>query len=179
VPGEVVLDIACGTGTTLMEIGKRVGPAGRAIGVELSPDMARIAQHKIEGSGLRTELVVCRAEALELDVRADAMLFCYTHDVLQSGAALANLMRFAKPECRIVVAGMMFQPWLMGWPLNLFTALRARHYLTTFHGLRDPCAKLRGFGVSMRHLRYFHLGTSYLARGRLRAAPAETGRAPR
>ena len=38
-PGEVVLDLGCGGGFDIFLAGPKVGPAGRAIGVDMTPDM--------------------------------------------------------------------------------------------------------------------------------------------
>ncbi len=43
--GQTVLDIACGTGAKLLELASRVGPHGKVIGIDHSPEMAIVAQH--------------------------------------------------------------------------------------------------------------------------------------
>ena len=43
-PGERVLDVACGTGLIARLAAERVGPAGTVTGVDLSPDMVRVAR---------------------------------------------------------------------------------------------------------------------------------------
>ncbi|HJQ84811.1 MAG TPA: methyltransferase domain-containing protein, partial [Candidatus Binatia bacterium] len=35
-PGERVLDLGCGCGTTTLELARRVGPSGTVLGVDLS-----------------------------------------------------------------------------------------------------------------------------------------------
>lgn len=58
-PGQTVFDVACGTGATLLELACRVGPRGRVIGIDHSPEMAAIARQRIAASGVRNiELVV-------------------------------------------------------------------------------------------------------------------------
>lgn len=42
--GERVLDVACGTGVVTRAAAKRVGPAGRVVGVDLNPGMIGVAQ---------------------------------------------------------------------------------------------------------------------------------------
>lgn len=43
-PGEHVLDVACGTGVLTSYVAKSVGPKGRVVGLDLSPDMLTIAR---------------------------------------------------------------------------------------------------------------------------------------
>ena len=43
-PGDAVLDVACGTGLSFPLLEEAIGPAGRLVGVELSPEMAAIAR---------------------------------------------------------------------------------------------------------------------------------------
>jgi ubiquinone/menaquinone biosynthesis C-methylase UbiE len=42
--GERVLDVACGTGVVARAAAKRVGPAGRVVGVDLNPGMIAVAR---------------------------------------------------------------------------------------------------------------------------------------
>jgi cytochrome c1 len=131
------------------------------------PEMAAVAQIRVAGAcGVaRVVLQVAAVEEAPLDTPADAMLFCYTQDVLQNPRALAHLMRHAKPRARVAVAGIRFLSWWWAAPINLYTAVRARRYLTTYRRLRDPCHALRGYCSDLRMVRSFHAGTSYLAVG--------------
>jgi len=51
-PGEVVLDLGSGGGFDVFIAGRKVGPAGRAIGVDMTPEMITKARHNIGVSGL-------------------------------------------------------------------------------------------------------------------------------
>ena len=44
VPGELVADIGCGPGITTVDLARRVGPSGTAIGVDVSPRMIEAAE---------------------------------------------------------------------------------------------------------------------------------------
>jgi ubiquinone/menaquinone biosynthesis C-methylase UbiE len=52
-PGDSVLDVACGTGANFPLLLDHVGPAGRVVGVDLSPDVLAIAMEGVRrvGSG--------------------------------------------------------------------------------------------------------------------------------
>ena len=52
-PGERVLDIGCGAGTTVLELARRVDPGGHVLGADVSePSVAR-ARERIMTAGLR------------------------------------------------------------------------------------------------------------------------------
>ena len=51
-PGEVVLDHACGAGMDLLLAARRVGPTGKAIGVDMTPAMRDCATVPAELAGL-------------------------------------------------------------------------------------------------------------------------------
>jgi ubiquinone/menaquinone biosynthesis C-methylase UbiE len=53
-PGDSVLDIACGTGANFALLDERVGPAGRVVGVDLSPDMLAVAAERCGARGATT-----------------------------------------------------------------------------------------------------------------------------
>jgi ubiquinone/menaquinone biosynthesis C-methylase UbiE len=50
-PGNVVLDVACGTGLSFPLIMQAIGPDGRLIGIEMSPEMLAIAHEKVNRQG--------------------------------------------------------------------------------------------------------------------------------
>ena len=165
-PGEVVFDVACGTGPTLPVLSSLVGPAGRVIGIEQSPEMAAFARVRAaEAREANIEVIEAPVEDAALSHRADALLFCYTHDVLQNPRALVNLFAAAKPGARVAVAGVRHVTWWLA-PVNLWTCWRARHYLSTFRGLSHPWTPLRAYCPDLTVVRTYHAGTSYLATGR-------------
>ena len=47
-PGEVVVDLGCGGGIDVLLAAKKVGPAGRAIGIYMTPEMIDRARAKVE-----------------------------------------------------------------------------------------------------------------------------------
>jgi SAM-dependent methyltransferase len=169
-PGDTVYDVACGTGAVLSELARRVGTTGRVIGIEQSPDMAGRAAARFPGSALpsNVELLVCPVEQARPAAPADALLFCFTHDVLQSPRALDRLMASVRPGARIAVLGLRLLPWWWGAPINLWNLWRGRRYLTTYRGLRAPWKLLAQRVGDLRVVARFHLGTSYLAIGRAR-----------
>lgn len=68
---------------------ERIGPTGAVVGVDQSPDMLAVARHRIGAHGwTNVTLIESAVEEVELPMKADAALFCATHDVLQSEEAL-------------------------------------------------------------------------------------------
>lgn len=172
-PGETVFDIACGTGPTLPALAAAVGPAGTVVGVELCPEMALRARQRIAASGLGSSVEVMESavETLHCSRPADAVLLCYTHDVLQSPAAIERLIACAKPGARVVVLGMKTLPWLWAWPANLFNLYRARRYLTTYKNMRWPWRLLEERGTALREVHTALWGSAYIASGTLPLEP--------
>ena len=165
-PGETVFDVGCGTGKSLAALSRACGPQGRVVGIEQSPEMAAQARAHLAECVAPTVLLEEPVEELRTELRADAMLFCYTHDVLQSAAAVARLAQLAKPGCRVAVTGIRYVPWSWGFALNLFTAWRARGYISSVSGLDEPYRHLAAACSEFRIVRTYHCGTSYLAIGR-------------
>lgn len=165
--GETVIDVACGSGAMLPSLGRAVGSKGRVIGIEQCPEMAAIARERVALAGLKNvEIINAPAEDVNLESEADAVLFCYAHDVLQSDEAVERVLRAARPGARIVAAGAR----LIGWwaaPVNVWKLWRSRHYVTTFRGLREPAARLALRCPDWRVVGTHVFGTSYLAVGHL------------
>src|SRR4029077_14929495 len=55
-PGEVVLDLGSGGGFDCFLIGPKVGASGRAIGVDMTPDMLAKARRNLAAYRARTKL---------------------------------------------------------------------------------------------------------------------------
>jgi ubiquinone/menaquinone biosynthesis C-methylase UbiE len=91
-PGDSVLDIACGTGANFALLDERVGPAGRVVGVDLSPDMLAVAAERVRRTGSdNLTLIEAGVEDAELPGEFEGALFALAHDVLQSKPALDNV----------------------------------------------------------------------------------------
>lgn len=163
--GAQVLDVASGTGLSFAALVKRVGPSGRIVGVEVSPEMAAIARERVRRAGwANVQTLVGDAASVDLGrARFDAVLFHYTHDVLQAPEALAHLFAHVRPGARVAVAGLKTtHPLLV--PLNLSAWWRGRKYRTTDANLRTPWVNLLRF-VPDFSWETTYLGTGYVGVG--------------
>jgi ubiquinone/menaquinone biosynthesis C-methylase UbiE len=59
-PGDRVIDVGCGCGETTIEIARRVGPAGRAVGLDISAPMVARARDRAP-AGAAVEFVLADA----------------------------------------------------------------------------------------------------------------------
>ena len=145
-PGEVILDIGCGTGLNFAAILDGIGPSGRLIGVELSRSMLDQARARIERHGwTNVELVQADVAQADIPATADGALLCGVHDVMRSPASLANVLDHLRTHGRIVAAGPKWVPWRRSGALaaNFTTWKMNRDYVTTFEGFRQPWSHLQ------------------------------------
>jgi len=106
-PGERVLDIGCGPGTTVLELAKHVGPGGHVLGADVSqPSVAR-TRERIAATGLRqAEAVVADASVRpfapdSFDLAFSRFGIMFFSDPM---AAFANVRRAMKPGGRLALA---------------------------------------------------------------------------
>lgn len=164
---DTVLDVACGTGLSFPLIEEGIGPEGRLIGVDLSPQMLEKAQERVTHGGWQNvTLIESPIEDAAIPAAVDAFFFHFTHDVMRSPAAIDNVFRHARPGARVVSAGAKRAPsWAV--PVNLVMSRISRRYVTTFDGFDRPWSHLREFVPDLR-VKAVLFGAAYIAWGRTR-----------
>jgi SAM-dependent methyltransferase len=97
-PGDVVLDIGCGAGQTLLQLAEHVGPEGHVIGVDIAPLLLEIASRRTARLG-QVRLIEADAQSLDLpEASADALFSRFGVMAFNDpAAAFANFHRMLKP----------------------------------------------------------------------------------
>ena len=171
-PGQLVLDVGCGTGLCFGLLRDKVGARGAVVGIEESPEMATVAREHIAEEGWRNVTVVqSRAEDAEIAGAADAALFCAVHDILQSPDALRNVMSSLRPGAWVAAGGGKWAPPVMV-AVNLQVRMFHAPYVRSFEGFERPWNHLERLieGVDVREMAF---GSGYIVTGRTPArAPA-------
>jgi demethylmenaquinone methyltransferase/2-methoxy-6-polyprenyl-1,4-benzoquinol methylase len=89
-PGDRVLDVCAGTGASLAEVRRAVGPSGLAVGVDFTPAMlARAEGHRVLGDALRLPFP---DDAFDAAVSAFAL-----RDVADQGRCIEEMVRVTRP----------------------------------------------------------------------------------
>ena len=173
-PGDVVLDVGCGTGMSFEPIQAAIGPTGRLVGIEPSPEMLAAARARVGDAGwANVTLLASSAEEAALPEPADAVLFAFTHDVVRSPEALGNVLAQVRPGGRLAAAG---PKWTVTAPhLNPLVWQVARQFVTTFDGFRRPWTELER-AVPDLAVEEACFGCVYLAWGKVAGWPGN-GRA--
>jgi SAM-dependent methyltransferase len=102
-PADLVLDVGSGTGRALPALAAAVGPAGRVIGLDLTPDM--LAAARAAGRDKYAALVLADARRLPLpDARVDAIFAAgLVQHLPDPGPGLAELARVVRPGGRLTI----------------------------------------------------------------------------
>jgi len=122
-----VLDVAAGRGAVLFPAAQQVGPRGRVVGIDLSPEMVRETVAEIQDAGRpNAEMLLMDAEELRFaDASFDCVLSGFSLWFLpQPHQALAEFFRVLKPGGRVGIT-----TWAKDCPTNGWTLRAVRQYL--------------------------------------------------
>lgn len=153
-PGDVIADIGAGTGAFVIPFAKAVAPSGKALAVDLWPDLLDYMNEKAKKervSNLQT--VLAALDDPKLPMKVDVAFF---HDVFHNAndrqGYLKKLVTYLKPNGRIAIIEQEFddpiaQKWdlpedrikpeqVKGWMANV--GFRLVEEFDTFHGANNP-----------------------------------------
>jgi SAM-dependent methyltransferase len=105
--GERVLDVGCGSGTTVLAFAECVGPFGRVLGADIAEASVAVANRRIAEADLTQASVVLADAASHAFTPLSFDLLVSRFGVIFFGdsvAAFANLRRALTPEGRVALA---------------------------------------------------------------------------
>lgn len=106
-PGNVVLDLAGGTGDLTKEFAKRVGKSGKVVLADINESMVRVGRDRLTDLGIigNVDYVISNAEALNYaDNTFDLVTIAFgLRNVTDKDQALAEIYRVLKPGGQLMV----------------------------------------------------------------------------
>ena len=106
-PGEVVLDLGSGGGIDVLLSARRVGPTGKAYGVDFTPEMLELARRNaIEAEATNVEFLEGRIDAVPLpDASVDVIISnCVVNLAVDKPAVFTEMHRLLRPGGRIGIS---------------------------------------------------------------------------
>jgi SAM-dependent methyltransferase len=111
-PGETVLDLGSGAGLDSILAARRVGPSGRVIGIDLTPEMVEKACHSVQALGL-TNVKFHRSMVEDLPLEDETVDVALCNGLFNlcpdKPKALAEVSRVLKPGGRLLMADVLLE----------------------------------------------------------------------
>lgn len=158
-PGQHLLEIGCGTARNLVLIARRYPHAGLH-GIDISSEMLKTAQAKLERAGLMQQVHIARGDAADFDAcelfgrpQFDRVMFSYTLSMVsvwREALDMAASLLARNGELHIVDFGT--QDRLPRWFANLLGGWLAKFHVTRRENLRKACDQLAAeHGLSLEY----------------------------
>jgi ubiquinone/menaquinone biosynthesis C-methylase UbiE len=138
--GERVIDIGCGSGTTVVELAARVGPTGYVLGADVSKPSVEKAQERIAAAGVQqAEITLCDVSTHTFPANSFDLVFSRFGVMFFADpvAAFANIHKAMKSDGRLAVA-VFRTPQENKWATAALAAVRHLLPPITPPGPEDP-----------------------------------------
>ena len=113
-PGDVVLEVGCGTGTLTLEAKRKAGPTGKVFGIDVIPGMIELSQRKAEQTHQDITFQLGSIDDIPFPanyfdvVLCSFMIFHMSETTRRQG--IAEVYRVLKPMGRLLVLDLAASP---------------------------------------------------------------------
>jgi precorrin-6B methylase 2 len=168
-PGEIVLDLGSGGGIDVILSARRVGPTGKAYGLDMTDEMLALAQENKRTSGL-TNVEFLRGEIESIPLPADSVDVIISNCVINLSGdkdrVLKEAFRVLKPSGRLAVSDVVVRgevPDAIRKSMELWVGCIAGALTETEYRAKLAAAGFGGIGVEVTRVYGVEEAAAFLA----------------